>query len=140
VLPGRADAVVNFRLLPGDTISSVEAHVKRVVGDDRVKVERAGGNPNEASAVAPVGSKPYGEIERTVREVFPTAVVAPGLMLGGTDGRHFQGVTDTVIRFTPIRADAERLKLFHGTNERIVIDHLAEMIRFYRRLLDNSLS
>ena len=42
VLPSRARAVVNFRISPGDSISHVVAHVRRVVDDARVEVRRAG--------------------------------------------------------------------------------------------------
>ena len=38
VLPGRADATVNFRLLPGDTPDTVLAHLKQVIADPRVEL------------------------------------------------------------------------------------------------------
>ncbi len=139
VLPGRAEAIVNFRLLPGDAPEAIEAHVKRAIGDERIAIERL----PDAALASPVSSssgEAYRRIERAVREVFPDAMVAPGLMLGGTDGRHFDGVAENVYRFTPIRADSEKLKLFHGTDERIAIDSLADMIRFYHRLVQLSSS
>jgi carboxypeptidase PM20D1 len=37
--------------------------------------------------------------------------------------------------FNSIRQD---LKRFHGTNERLIIEGYADMIRFYRRLIENS--
>ena len=49
--------------------------------------------------------------------------------------RHFAGVSDHVFRFSPVRAKAEDLARFHGTSERISVDNLAELIRFYHRLL-----
>ncbi len=134
VLPGRAEAVLNFRLLPGDSPAAIEAHVRRAVADERITIERL---PDLAlaSPVSSSSSEAYKRIERAVREVFPDAMVAPGLMLGGTDGRHFGAIAENVYRFTPIRADSEKLKLFHGTDERIGIDSLADMIRFYHRLV-----
>ena len=79
-------------------------------------------------------------VARTVREVFPGAVVAPGLMLGGTDSRWFDDISDNVFRFSPIRTRQEDLSRFHGTDERLSVAHLAEMIRFYHRLLSQSAS
>jgi carboxypeptidase PM20D1 len=55
--------------------------------------------------------------------------------VAGADARHFDGVADAVYRFTPVRVNLEATKLFHGTNERIPVDHLADMVRFYHRLL-----
>jgi carboxypeptidase PM20D1 len=134
VLPGRADAVVNFRILPGDTVEGVVAHVKRVVADERVKVEKLA-EGGEASPVSSMASDGYRHIERAIREVFPGAVVAPGLMLAGTDAKHFVGLADQLYRFSPVRAGPAELSRPHGTDERLAVDNLAEMIRFYHRLL-----
>jgi carboxypeptidase PM20D1 len=38
VLPGRARAVVNFRLLPGDTVAGTIARAREIVGDPRVEL------------------------------------------------------------------------------------------------------
>jgi len=137
VLPGKAEALVNFRLLPGDTEASVTAHVKAVVADDRIAVEPIG-TPNEASVVSATDSAGFRQIESTVREVFPGSIVAPGLMLAATDARHFGAVADAVYRFSPVRASSADLTRFHGTDERLAVTHLAEMIRFYHRLLQRS--
>jgi carboxypeptidase PM20D1 len=134
VLPGRADAVANFRILPGDSVQSVVAHVKRVIGDERVAIEPIG-EGSEASPVSSPAAEGYRHIERAIREVFPGAVVAPGLMLGGTDAKHFVGLADQLYRFSPVRAGPAELSRPHGTDERLAVDNLAEMVRFYHRLL-----
>ena len=137
VLPGRAEATVNFRLLPGDTQASVMDHVKQTVANERVDVKVLPG-ATEPSKVAPTDSASYRLIERTVRELFPGTVVAPGLMIGGTDSQHFELVADHIFKFSPVRAKAEDLPRFHGTNERISTANLAELIRFYHRLVSQA--
>ena len=137
VLPGRAEAVANFRILPGDTVASVTAHVKRVIADERIEVSPLG-TPVEASALSSTGAESYRLLERTVREVFPDAMVAPGLVLQGTDSRHFGTVAEQVYRFMPIRFKPEDLPRLHGTDERIAVDQLADMVRFYHRLLSQA--
>lgn len=139
VLPGSAEAVVNFRLLPGDSAESVTEHIRKVVKDSGIEV-RTLTAAVEASRVSPSDSDAYRLVARTVREVFPGAVVAPGLMLGGTDSRWFDDIADHVFRFSPVRTRPEDLARFHGTDERLPIAHLAEMIRFYHRLLSQSAS
>jgi carboxypeptidase PM20D1 len=134
VLPGRAEAVVNFRILPGDSAQSIAAFVRKTIDDEQVKVEPLGA-PFEPSRVSSSSAAMYRHIEQTVREVYPGSVVAPGLMLAATDGRHFERVADNVYRFTPVRASPQDLQRFHGTDERLSVDNLAEMIRFYHRLL-----
>ncbi|WP_162755234.1 peptidase dimerization domain-containing protein, partial [Escherichia coli] len=90
VLPGRAEATVNFRLLPGDTIASVTAHVedaaKAAAPKGKFELTRLPGS-SEASPVSPTQSASYQLINKTVRELFPGTVVAPGLMIGATDSR-----------------------------------------------------
>lgn len=137
VLPGHADATVNFRLLPGDTQASVTEHVRGTIGNERIAIKPFSGNfdPPPATGTA---SPSYQMLNRTIREIFPDVIVAPGLMVGATDSRHYAGVTDKIFRFSPVRANGEDLKRFHGTNERLSIDGYADMIRFYRRLLENS--
>mgnify|MGYP003693879807 CR=1 FL=1 len=77
-------------------------------------------------------------LNRTIREVFPDVIVAPGLMVAATDSRHYTGITDKIFRFSPVRANSDDLKRFHGTNERLSVEGYADMIRFYRRLIENS--
>ena len=40
--------------------------------------------------------------------------------------------------FSPVRAAAEDLPRFHGTNERISVKNYAELIAFYHRLLTDA--
>lgn len=135
VLPGEAQATVNFRLLPGDTRESVLQHVRSKSGE-RFELIALPGSA-EASPVSPTESSSYQLINRTVRSLFPGTIVAPGLMLGATDSRHFTPISDHIYRFSPVRAKPEDLSRFHGTNERIATANLAELVRFYHQLLRN---
>ncbi|WP_310460925.1 M20 family peptidase [Sphaerotilus sp.] len=137
VLPGEASAVVNFRLLPGDSTASVTEHVRRVVADARIEIQVLD-TPAEPSRVSASTAPAYRLVERTVREIFPDAMVAPGLVLAGTDSRHFEDIADNVYRFMPIRFKAEDLPRVHGTDERIAVAQLADMVRFYHRLLSQA--
>ena len=74
-------------------------------------------------------------LNRTVREIFPETLVAPGLMVAATDSRRFVDVSEHIFKFSPVRAAKEDLPRFHGTNERISEANLAEMVRFYHRFL-----
>ena len=68
----------------------------------------------------------------------PDAVVAPGLVIAGTDSRQMSGLTSNVYRFVPVRAGPGDLARFHGTNERIGVENYAEVIRFFHRLISVS--
>lgn len=137
VLPGLASVVINYRLLPGDHSEDVIKHVKAVLGGMDVSVERfaKGSEPSQVSSTQSPG---YRLLARTLRELQPGTLVAPGLLVGGTDSIHFADLTDTILRFRPTHATAKDLTRFHGTNERMGVSNYAEMIQFYERLLRNS--
>lgn len=138
VLPGQAEATVNFRLLPGDTIATVlervKGQVKQATGSDSFELYALPGG-NEATGISSTASAPYRLLNTTVREVFPGTLVTPGLYLAGSDSIHFVALSDNVFRFSPIRVKPEDVPRLHGTNERISVDNLAELIRFYHRLI-----
>ena len=139
VLPGRAEATVNFRILPGDTKEQVMDHVRKQVsqavgGDDKFELFALPGAV-DASKVAPTDSAQYKLMNKTIREVFPGVLVAPGLMVAATDSIHYGEISDHIFKFSPVRANAEDLKRFHGTNERLSVANYAEAIRFYHRLM-----
>ncbi len=141
VLPGVAEATVNFRILPGETRESVTAHVRsqieQVVPKEKYELF-AMEEASDPSKVSPIESDQYRRIATTVREVFPNVLVAPGLMIGATDSRHFGDVSDHIFKFSPILAKPVDLPRFHGTNERIAVSNYADAIRFYHRLMSQA--
>jgi len=138
VLPAEARATVNFRLLPGDSIAAVEAHLREAIADDDIDVEALPGFANEASAVSTTNTAAYRLIQRSVNEVFPDAVVAPGLVTGGTDARHYDKVAVSRYNFLPVRLQRDDLSRIHGANERIAVENYADLVRFYIQLIRNS--
>src|SRR5262249_26865998 len=67
VLPTRARAVVNFRIKPGNSVADVLVHVKKVVGDRRVRIELlASSAASDPSPVSRTDSKAFKTIERTI--------------------------------------------------------------------------
>lgn len=137
VVPARAEAFVNFRLLPGDTQESVIKHAETVIANPAVKINRVG-PASDPSPISSSQSDSYRLMSGTIREIFPGTLVAPGLLLGAADARHMQSIADNVYRFSPIRAREEDLGRFHGTDERISIANYTEMIAFYHRFLTSA--
>lgn len=136
VLPARASAVVNLRLHPRDTAEEVIAHVERAIADPRIEVVRYGDFGSEASPVSPTEGAAYALIRDTFQRLEPGAPVAPSLVLGGTDARHYTGLTPHVYRFVPYTVGPRDLERVHGTDERLAIDDYHRMIRFYRSLME----
>jgi carboxypeptidase PM20D1 len=136
VLPTSARAVVNFRIVPGDTVASVVAHVEEAVRDPRVHVKQIGKIASDPSPEAPIDARPWGLIERTIRQFFPGLVaVAPALVVSATDGRYYAPLAGGVYHFAPSVMRKEDLRRVHGIDERASVEELAAGARFYRELL-----
>ena len=135
VLPASAEATVNFRVHPHDSVAGVLAHVREVVADELVAVELIEGV--EPSPVSPAEGEAFAWLERTIRQVFPEAVVAPSLVTGATDARHFAACSPAVYRFLPVRLGPDDLPRIHGAAERLALDGYLDMVRFYAQLIRN---
>ncbi len=137
VLPSEARAVVNLRTLPGDSSAVVLARLRRIVDDTAVTMRVLPG-ASEPSPVASPASAGFRAVATAIRQVFPGTVVAPYLVIGATDARHYTGLTRTVLRFAPGLETAESPLRAHGTDERVGIGEHAQAIRFYAQLIRNS--
>ena len=135
VLPAQARAVVNFRIAPGDTIDSVKRHVRQVVRNPAIQVEECCTGAAEPSPVAERGGPGYRIVADAIAALAPDAVVTQGLVIGGTDSKHYARVSANVYRFLPLRIAPADLPRYHGTNERIDIRNYGEIIAFYMAVL-----
>jgi len=138
VLPSTARAVVNFRLLPGDSVATVLDHARRVVADSQVTVAVLGASATEPSPVSPTSSEDFAVVQRTIRQVAPGTVVTPWLVVGGTDAKHFAGLTPNVYRAGVGVIGPDDLKRVHGIDERVDMKDYARTIAFYVQLIRNS--
>ncbi len=137
VIPTRAEADINFRILPGETASGVIAYVKKVIGDERVNLEPDEETLSEPTPVSSSDSDGFSFISATIRQIFPDAVVSPTLMIGSSDSRHFSIVTKNIYRFAPIFVTSEDMARIHGPNERTNVWDFKKGIGFYYQLIGN---
>jgi carboxypeptidase PM20D1 len=138
ILPTKARAVVNFRILPGDSRASVTGYVRKVIADSRVKITEIGNMGTEPSPVSSLDSPGYRFVEDTIRKVFPGVLVAPSLVLGITDCRYYSALSNNCYRFSPLWTQTEDLARPHGVNERISVKNYIQAIQFFRVLIQSS--
>ena len=137
VLPAKAEAVVNFRIMPGDDLPSVYEMVLARINDERVNVTPfegellAGPSGWDPSPAADVESPYFIRLSQLVRETFGGVLVSPFLVLGGTDARHYATVTDNAFRFSPVMVNRAEAQSMHAVNERLSIENCARMVNFY---------
>ncbi len=138
VLPSSARALVNFRILPGDSVGSVLEHVRRVVHDSRITVQALEETQSNPSGVTSVDAEPFKLLARTIRQVIPEAIVSPWLVVGATDSRHYARLTPNVLRFVGSSIGDGDLRRVHGTDERVGVRAYADAVRVYLQLLKNA--
>ena len=135
VLPGLAEAVVNFRILPGENIAGVCERVRAVINDERVTFEPVPGTSREPSPVSDTNCTVYSHLAALNEEYFSGAVSAPYVMLGGTDSYHFNEISSQVYRYSPCVMNKADLDGVHGINERLSVDALAIMVKYFYSLI-----
>ena len=139
ILPTRASAKINLRILPGEDIDFVYNYVKETINDPRVLIMKPDSaerfNPSPISDINSFGFK---VIQRSIQEIFPEAVVAPTLVIAITDTRYFTRLSDNIFRFTPVLLTRQDLDRIHGINERLSVEGYKDAIRFYKQILINS--
>ncbi len=138
VLPIKASAVINFRIMSGDSIQGVIDFVKTVLNDERIKIGMTSQFGDEPSFVSDTESESFKLLQKTTQQIFPDVLVAPYLVLGATDSKHYKNLTKNIFRFEPTRLVDADLKRIHGTDERISIESYKESISFYIQLIKNS--
>jgi acetylornithine deacetylase/succinyl-diaminopimelate desuccinylase-like protein len=132
-LPAEAQATVNCRILPDESIDDVARALAVVIGDPGLSIER----------LEPFGSGPASDVEgaapaavrKIATEMWPAAPVIPILSLGGTDSRFLRARGIATYGLSPIaltEADARRA---HGVDERVPIASLRPGLEFFHRLV-----
>ncbi len=133
VLPQKASITINFRMMPGTTVEDVEKHIRKVVRNKDIEVKLLKGkNP---SSFSPTDSRSFNIIKKLATASNENTIVAPFLVMGGTDAYHYQPICENVYRYAPFRASTELLLTTHGTNERLPIDCINDSVSFFKRYI-----
>lgn len=138
VLPNEARVVVNFRILPGDTFETVTEHVRSVIDDERITIRRYGEIQVLPSSISNVNSTGFEVLQQAIMDVMRDVYVAPYLVFGATDSRHYSSISDQVYRFAPMMISANDMSRLHGTNERVSVESYTNAIRFYSHYIQMS--
>ncbi|MGH7463329.1 MAG: M20/M25/M40 family metallo-hydrolase, partial [Longimicrobiales bacterium] len=136
VLPTVARALVNFRVMPGQSHDEVIAHVRSAIEDSRVEIRTI--FASDPMPAADPEAPEFAMVRDAIRQVAPDVLVAPFLLTAATDSRYFAGLTTNIYGFSTARAGPEALERAHGTNERIRIADLVTGVRFYAQIIRNT--
>jgi carboxypeptidase PM20D1 len=134
VIPSNAKAIVNSRILPGETAKDVAEFIHRTIGDDRVKIKYTGDFTTDPSPTTDVRSPAFANVADAATAIADDVIPVPYIMLGATDSRNFRAISDGVVNFCPFTDP----KGFHGIDERIGVKDLQRAIAFYTIIMKDA--
>lgn len=89
----------------------------------------------DASPVSNIHSAEFAYLKACIRKHFPDAGVAPYVIMGGTDCRHFHALTENALRFAPVRMTNAQSASCHAVDENVSVAALAEGVEFFKMFL-----
>ncbi|XP_026862796.2 N-fatty-acyl-amino acid synthase/hydrolase PM20D1.2 [Electrophorus electricus] len=138
VLPSHAEAFVNLRIHPAQTLQEVLDLIKSTISDNRVKLELVDGFDSLPISSYDEQSFGYQIIKKTLLDMFPQVTVAPSICIGNTDSRHYMDLTQDIYRFNPTWLRPGEPERIHGINERMSVQNYEEIVLFYFQLIQES--
>jgi acetylornithine deacetylase/succinyl-diaminopimelate desuccinylase-like protein len=124
VIPGKASAVFDGRLIPGQTKDDFLAEIRAVIGDG-FAIEVLNWFPGRENDVV-YGDPLYEAIAANVRRTDPSGVPIPYMIPGFTDAQYFGRLGARCFGYAPVRFPAEDRIAFntlvHGHDERIHVE------------------
>jgi acetylornithine deacetylase/succinyl-diaminopimelate desuccinylase-like protein len=135
VIPSSAEAIVDGRFLPGHE-DEFFATLRELAGPG-IDIDF---DPRHEPWETPYEGRLVNAMTRSLLAEDPEAMVAPYLMSGGTDAKHFRHLGMQSFGFAPLRLPAELdfTALFHGVDERVPVDALEFGARVFDRFLDDA--
>lgn len=132
VIPGRAEAYIDGRILPGGE-DDFRSTLDRLTGPD-VDWEF---QHREPALQSPVDSTTFARMRAAVQEFAPEGHPVPYCMSGGTDAKQFSRLGITGYGFAPLKLPEglDYQALFHGVDERVPVEALHFGVRVLDRFL-----
>jgi carboxypeptidase PM20D1 len=131
IIPTMATATTNFRLLPNDSAKMVMQRVKEIINDERVEIKIRQGKWNEGTTSPVADGVGFQKINQIVRQTYNNVLVTPFLMIGGTDSRYFDKVSDNIVKFSPVLDPIG----FHTHDEQVSLESFKHSVWFFEQLI-----
>jgi acetylornithine deacetylase/succinyl-diaminopimelate desuccinylase-like protein len=133
-LPQRARAVVNCRILPGETPAEIRAQLVRVAADDSVRVTPIGDVIARPAAPSPLMPEVMVPVEKVTRKLWPGVPVIPQMETGATDGAFLRAAGIPTYGISGVFLDIDDIRA-HGSDERIIVKSFYDGVEYIYRLV-----
>ena len=121
VIPERAEAVVDCRILPGTSVDEFVERVRGSVSELGVEVQVL---LQSAPSVSLAETHYFQALERVLKKNVPDQITLPVILPGTTDSRFFRYRGVTAYGLIPALCTLDDIQSVHGKNEKISVDNL----------------
>jgi acetylornithine deacetylase/succinyl-diaminopimelate desuccinylase-like protein len=131
-LPQRASAIIQCRLMPNDSIASVQRQLAAVLKDPKItlSVDVA----PIAAPESPLTPAVIGKVTGVLHSLWPTVPLLPSMSTGFSDARHFRGAGMPTYGVGGVWMDMDENRA-HGRDERVTIRGFDESLEYSYRLV-----
>src|SRR4051812_33595060 len=133
-LPQRARAIVNCRILPGETVRDVQATLVRVVADDSVHLTPVDDGARQPAAASPLRADIMTPVQTVTRRLWGDVPVIPQMETGATDGSPLREAGIPTYGVSGIFLDMDDIRA-HGRDERIIVKSFYDGVEYIYQLL-----
>ncbi|MDR0883658.1 MAG: M20/M25/M40 family metallo-hydrolase [Oscillospiraceae bacterium] len=135
MIPNEAYVIANLRYGRYQTVADCRKIFEKLIKKYDLEMEELA--VQDATSVVDTGGAGYQYLTQCIRTQFPDVGITPYVIMGGTDGRHFQELSPCSLRFSPVRLTSEQLMTMHGDNENLNVDALGEGVAFFKYFIQN---
>jgi acetylornithine deacetylase/succinyl-diaminopimelate desuccinylase-like protein len=135
VIPGSAEATINFRTIPGTTAADLIDEVKTVIADPAIEVKATGQAAARPAVESPMSGELYEALIKHAQSTYPGARVTPYLFQAGTDAYAWRSRGVPVYGIYPYPITSADLERMHGNDERVQIKSLVSGLKMIEGVL-----
>ncbi len=132
-LAQHAEANVNCRILPGQSVDDIRKMLVEVAADPSVELTLAG-EPGPVSPAPPLTRAIMGPVEAIAKQIWPGVPVIPSISTGATDGRFLLAAGIPTYGISAVFVDPDGNGV-HGLDERVRVKSLLDARTFLYRLV-----
>ena len=131
-LPQTARAIVNCRIMPGESPEDVLKTLNRVVDDPQITITPL--KPAKPSPPSPLTPEVMGAIQQAKKKIWPGLPIVPVLETGATDGLFFRQIGIPTYGITGTAEDLDDVRI-HGKDERMAVEDFYNGLDFEYQLI-----
>ncbi len=136
IIPSRASAEVDIRLLPGVDHDAFLADVRRVIDDSLVELSLLSAGRKATSA--PLGGALVDALHATVAEMDPGVPITTPMLTGFTDSYYYRRLGIGAYGIDPFRLTEQEGETVHGNDERVSLENIRFGVEFFYRIVERA--